>query len=55
MYSKIIIFTLIICINAFADFYDQIEKLIKKEDIYFDINKTLKKPDTSIYQEKIQI
>lgn len=49
MYSKIIIFTLFICINAFADFYDQIEKIDKKrEDLYFDINKTLKKPDTSI-------
>ena len=55
MYSKIIIFTLFICINAFADFYDQIEKIDKKrEDIYFDMNKTLKKPDTSIYKEQIQ-
>jgi hypothetical protein len=55
VYSKIIIFTLFICINAFADFYDQIEKIDKKrEDLYFDMNKTLKKPDTSVYQEKIQ-
>ena len=55
MYSKIIIFILFICINAFADFYEQIEKIDKKrEDIYFGMNKTLKKPDTSIYKEQIQ-
>ena len=55
MYYKIIIFILFICINAFGDFYEQIEKIDKKrEDIYFDMNKTLKKPDTSIYKEQIQ-
>ena len=55
MYSKIIIFTLIIY-KCFADFMIRLKKkLIKKrEDIYFDMNKTLKKARYKYLPRKIQ-
>lgn len=58
MYSKLkksLLLVLLLSLNAYGDFYEQIEDMDKKRDInYKELNATIKKPNTDVYMQRVQ-